>query len=99
MMNTRASPTVALHLLIRGRVQGVAFRASLREQAIAHGLSGWTRNLSDGSVEAVVSGSATAVEAILRWAACGPIGARVDRVESEACPIFAGAGFEIRASG
>ncbi|HND33564.1 MAG TPA: acylphosphatase, partial [Myxococcota bacterium] len=46
---------MALRLVIRGKVQGVWFRASARDEAQRLGLRGWVRNLPDGSVEAVVS--------------------------------------------
>ncbi len=95
-MDTGSGSTVALRLLISGRVQGVAFRVSLREQAIARGLSGWTRNRFDGTVEAVVCGARADVDALARWACSGPTGARVDRVEREACAEPSCAGFAIR---
>ena len=95
-MHREDDSPVALRLSITGRVQGVAFRASLRARAIAHGLSGWTRNRADGSVEAVLSGTPEAIDAVVRWAAHGPGGARVDRVASEAYPEAVEEGFQIR---
>ncbi|NMG31070.1 acylphosphatase [Aromatoleum evansii] len=74
------SDHVARHLLIQGLVQGVAFRASARTEADRLGLCGWVRNRSDGCVEAVVAGSAGAVEHFVRWAHRGPSHARVDSV-------------------
>ena len=74
----------ARHLLISGRVQGVGFRWSMCEAALEHGARGWVRNRRDGRVEAVVDGSAEAVEAMLRWAQRGPRSARVDHVETRA---------------
>lgn len=76
----RETDHVARHLMIQGLVQGVAFRASARMEAESVGLCGWVRNRSDGSVEAVVAGSAGAVEHFVRWAHHGPSHARVDRV-------------------
>lgn len=76
------SERVALRLAIRGHVQGVGFRYSLYEEARRLGLSGWVRNRRDGSVEAVVQGSAAAVEAMHRWAMRGPPAARVTGVEA-----------------
>ncbi len=70
-------------LLIHGRVQGVGFRAALARQARAEGIAGWVRNRSDGTVEALVCGSAEAVAAMIAWTRQGPPGARVDRVEVE----------------
>ncbi|HMM53419.1 MAG TPA: acylphosphatase [Candidatus Desulfobacillus sp.] len=71
------------HLVVHGRVQGVGFRAALARQARAEGVAGWVRNRSDGTVEALVCGSAEAVVAMIAWARQGPPGARVDRVEVE----------------
>lgn len=95
-MHREDEAPVAVRLSITGRVQGVVFRASLRAQATAHGLRGWTRNRADGSVEAVLSGAPEAIEAVVRWAARGPDGARVDRVEREAYPEAVEEGFQIR---
>ena len=68
------------HLIIAGRVQGVGFRYSLMKEAQKFGVTGWVRNRSDGSVEAVVAGEASAIEKILAWAHRGPTMARVDSV-------------------
>ncbi|HEY5999862.1 MAG TPA: acylphosphatase [bacterium] len=70
-----------LEVRISGRVQGVWFRASTREEARRRGLDGWVRNLPDGSVEAVFEGQAPALESMLAWCRVGPPGARVDAVE------------------
>ena len=64
-----------------GRVQGVWFRGSMCEQARNLWLVGWVRNLSDGSVEALVEGSRTEVDAIVAWCRQGPPGARVDDLQ------------------
>jgi acylphosphatase len=79
-----------------GRVQGVYYRASCRERAVALGLSGWVRNRSDGSVELEAEGSAAAIEALLEWCHDGPPGARVDGVESEPIAATGESGFRIR---
>ena len=71
---------VTRRLLIEGRVQGVGFRWSFMEQARELGLDGWVRNRSDGSVEALISGPAEAVDTLTGWAHRGPPQARVDRV-------------------
>lgn len=76
------TPTVITrHLSITGRVQGVYYRASTVQQALALGLTGWVRNRHDGSVEALVCGAADAVQALIDWAHRGPAMARVDSVE------------------
>ncbi len=71
------------HLVITGRVQGVAYRASMARQADALGVNGWVRNRSDGSVEAMVAGTPEQLAAIMNWARRGPPGAQVDHVAVE----------------
>lgn len=72
----------ALHLLVHGRVQGVAYRASAAQEARRLNLDGWVRNRADGTVEAVVAGSAAALAAFVEWAHRGPPHARVSRVDA-----------------
>jgi acylphosphatase len=72
-----------LHLVIHGRVQGVFYRDSMRREAQGLSVSGWVRNRSDGTVEAVVQGEPGAVDAIVRWAQRGPSRAQVERVDIE----------------
>jgi acylphosphatase len=71
-----------LHLRIRGRVQGVAFRASAREEAQALGLTGWVRNEADGSVEALAEGPREALDGFHAWCRRGPPSARVTEVDT-----------------
>lgn len=73
---------IALHLRIRGRVQGVGYRASMSREARRLGLSGWVRNRLDGSVEAAAVGDDDAVAALVEWAHRGPPSARVTEVEA-----------------
>jgi acylphosphatase len=73
--------TVTRHLRISGRVQGVGYRDALRSEALARGLSGWVRNRRDGSVEALVQGTAADTDALIAWARRGPPAARVAGVE------------------
>jgi acylphosphatase len=75
---------ITRRLQVRGRVQGVWFRESMRQEAARLGVTGWVRNRPDGSVEAVVQGTAEAVDAITDWARRGPEQARVDDVEAQA---------------
>jgi acylphosphatase len=85
---------MATHLVVRGRVQGVGFRESMRWEAERLGVSGWVRNRRDGTVEAVVDGDAAAVAAILAWARRGPTSAHVEEVVlTETAGSFAG--FEV----
>lgn len=72
---------ITRHLAIHGRVQGVWFRESMRQEAERLGVTGWVRNRLDGTVEAVVQGSGEAIEAITRWARHGPRDAHVTSVE------------------
>jgi len=72
-----------LHLVMYGRVQGVWYRDSMRREAESLGVSGWVRNRSDGTVEAMVQGEVGAVDALVRWAQRGPQLAQVERVEVE----------------
>jgi acylphosphatase len=62
-------------------VQGIGFRDALRSEALRLGVTGWVRNLTDGSVEALAQGDPAAVAALLEWARRGPPAARVERVE------------------
>jgi acylphosphatase len=80
-----------LHLIIRGRVQGVFYRDSMRREAQRLLVSGWVRNRDDGTVEAIAHGSAESVDALVQWAHRGPEHARVERVDiSEAQGSHAG---------
>jgi acylphosphatase len=69
-------------VVVRGLVQGVFFRDSVRRQAATEGVTGWVSNRSDGAVEAVFEGSSAAVERMLELVRHGPRGARVDSVET-----------------
>jgi len=73
---------VTRRLAIRGVVQGVGFRYAMQREAERLGVSGYVCNRVDGSVEAVVQGSAAQVEAITAWARTGPRSARVAQVEA-----------------
>lgn len=72
------------HVTIRGRVQGVGYRAWVEQQAIAHGLEGWVRNRRDGSVEAVFAGPAGVVADMVTACRRGPSSARVDGIQDQA---------------
>ncbi|WP_022683156.1 acylphosphatase [Sphingobium bisphenolivorans] len=73
----------ARHLMITGRVQGVFYRNWTVATALSLGLTGWVRNRSDGSVEALVEGSREAVEQFVALAHQGPPAARVERIDSQ----------------
>ena len=69
-----------VRVVVSGRVQGVGFRAWLAPQAATRGVSGWVRNRWDGSVEALFSGEASAVEAMIAACRTGPSWATVEGV-------------------
>jgi len=72
---------VIRHVLIRGRVQGVGFRAFVEYTALEQGLQGWVRNRRDGTVEAVFAGPQHAVDATIATCRTGPGSARVDHLD------------------
>ena len=75
-----------LHVRVTGVVQGVGFRWFVREKARRLGLSGWVRNLADGSVEVVASGDQGQLDLLVGELKKGPPGAVVDRIQPEANP-------------
>jgi len=85
------------HIVVRGRVQGVFFRSFTQGVARSLGLSGWVRNLHDGSVEAVFEGEKKKIAECLKQLRQGPPYARVDDLEAEWQP-FSGefSGFSVR---
>ena len=70
-----------LHVLVRGRVQGVGFRWFVRETARELGLAGWVRNRPDGVVEVAAEGSAATLERLREQLRNGPPGAVVTSVD------------------
>ncbi|MEH6471250.1 MAG: acylphosphatase [Halopseudomonas sp.] len=88
---------LTLHAWITGRVQGVWFRQSTKQQAEFHAVSGWVQNLPDGRVEALLQGEANAVRQLEAWLSIGPELAKVADVEVQvldsAEPL---SGFEVR---
>jgi acylphosphatase len=72
--------TVRVHLVVRGRVQGVFFRGAMQEEAERLGVGGWVRNRPDQTVEAEAWGERAAIETLIAWAHRGPPGARVEGV-------------------
>jgi acylphosphatase len=88
--------TAVRHLMIRGRVQGVSYRASAQAEAMRLGLRGWVRNRRDGTVEALVTGADANVASFIAWARNGPAGARVEHVEVSAAEAVDADAFVVR---
>ena len=72
---------VIRHLIARGRVQGVGYRAFVEHEALRRGLQGWVRNCRDGSVEALFAGPREVVDAMIAACRHGPFSARVDALD------------------
>jgi acylphosphatase len=72
---------VMRNVMIRGRVQGIGFRAWTEYTALERGLQGWVRNRRDGSVEALFAGRPDAVAAMITACHQGPRGSRVDGID------------------
>ena len=86
-----------LHAVVRGRVQGVGYRAATAQQGRQQGVAGWVRNLVDGAVEVVAEGDEQAVLGFLEYLRRGPNGARVTHVDTEWTEARSDLhGFEIR---
>jgi acylphosphatase len=75
------SGLIIRRIVVRGRVQGVGYRAWTEDTAILNGLDGWVRNRRDGSVEAVIAGPKQAVDAMIEACWRGPDSARIDAVD------------------
>jgi acylphosphatase len=84
------------HVLVRGAVQGVFFRAEMRDRARSLGVEGWVQNNPDGAVEAVFEGDDERVESMVDWCRRGPAGARVADVEASWAAPEGETGFSIR---
>jgi acylphosphatase len=87
---------VRRRLVIRGRVQGVFFRDTLRTLAERHNVAGWARNTAEGTVEAVLEGDEDAVARLIAFAQKGPEGAQVEHVDEHAEEPQGLSGFSIR---
>jgi acylphosphatase len=86
----------AVRVIVRGRVQGVGFRAFVEAEVLSRGLSGWVRNRRDGTVEAVLSGEDEAVRAVLAALRQGPPASRVTDLEVQAETGNVTGEFEVR---
>ena len=84
-----------VHVTIRGDVQGVGYRYTLRMVARDAGAAGWVRNRRDGSVEAELEGTPGQVDEVLAWMAEGPPGARVEDATVTDAEATGEQGFEV----
>ena len=96
MMGQSASPDIRAHVIVRGRVQNVFFRASCRREATRLGLSGFVSNLRDGRVEGVFEGEADAVRDAVEWCRHGPPDAVVESIEVTFEEPVGETGFRVR---
>ena len=84
-----------IHLLIKGRVQGVFYRASAKEKALNAGLTGWVRNTKSGDVEILATGTESDLSQFINWCSTGPSKARVEEVTVTDNPFISFETFEI----
>ena len=85
-----------IRAIVSGRVQGVSYRASAAAKARQQGLTGWVKNLANGSVELEAEGSPDQVAAFVTWCHHGPPSARVDQVVVEELAPMGGDDFDVR---
>jgi len=88
-------PLTRRHLTVHGRVQGVGFRWFVKESAEALGVTGWVRNLKDGSVEAETEGAPEKLDELERLLRSGNPLARVDKIETKPAPVKNETAFKI----
>jgi acylphosphatase len=72
---------VICHVVVRGRVQGVGFRAFVEYEALRRGIEGWVRNRRDGTVEALFAGPENSVIEMIETCRHGPLPAHVDAID------------------
>lgn len=82
-MNENINEKIRAHVIVRGLVQGVFFRAHTRVKAKELGIRGWVKNLPDGKVEAIFEGERDKVQEIIEWAREGPPAAQVKGLDLE----------------
>ena len=86
----------AIFFRIQGRVQGVWFRAWIKEEADKRGVQGWARNRTDGSMEGLMVGPEGQVDDLLEACHSGPPLARVDKIDTKPATGVVPRGFETR---
>ncbi|MDW8084607.1 MAG: acylphosphatase, partial [Candidatus Caldarchaeum sp.] len=73
---------VGVRVKVYGRVQGVFFRACMKEEADKLGLDGWVKNMPDGTVESFIVGDEEKVRKLVEWCRRGPPLAKVSKIET-----------------
>ncbi len=86
----------AVHLIIKGKVQGVFYRQSAKKEAVKLGIKGWVKNNEDGTVEAVATGSEEQIQHFIKWCRQGPTLAHVSEVIATDTSDEPFTGFEVR---
>jgi acylphosphatase len=84
----------AKDIVVTGRVQGVFYRAGMREQAERLDVTGWVRNEPDGTVTAHLEGTPAAVSELLDWCASGTPSAQVEDVSTRGAEVIGARDFE-----
>jgi len=95
-MPAREPSTIRRRVRVRGRVQGVFFRETIRREAAARSVAGWVENRPDGSVEAVFEGAPDGVDRLVDVSLQGPRGAVVEDGEVFEEEPAGASGFEVR---
>jgi acylphosphatase len=85
-----------IQVLVKGKVQGVFFRATAKEKAEELNLKGWVKNSEEGNVEAMVTGEDAALNAFVAWCYKGPLRAQVSEVEVNTVTTVAFTEFKIK---
>ena len=95
---SHADTTSCMHYRVRGRVQGVFYRASTETLARKLGITGWVRNVENGDVELMACGSTALLKTLEEWLWRGPVNAKVEDVSATPSPWQDFKGFEVRRS-
>jgi acylphosphatase len=79
--NKNGQIKIRVHIVVKGKVQGVYFRQNAQRVCNDYGVTGWVLNMDDGSVEAILEGDKNSVEDAIRWFKMGPPNAHVEKIE------------------
>ena len=78
---------ISVRCIVTGKVQGVFFRASTREQALQLNIRGYAKNLSSGEVEVIAYGDTNSIKQLKQWLKCGPKYAKVENIDCKVISI------------